>query len=136
MAPIMVKGLVRWMAVVCWMVVLFMLSALPAVASPFEPVYDFSLRKLAHLTIYAVLTVLLFRAFRWHVSRPNHAWLFAIVVAVLYACSDEWHQTFVPGREGTIRDITIDSVGAIGVWVLGSRTGIQERLPRWLASEL
>jgi VanZ family protein len=132
---VMVKVLVRWMAVVFWMGVIFALSATPSLASPFEPVYDFILRKLAHLTVFAVLTVLLFRAFRLHVAGPTHAWLLAMLAAALYACSDEWHQTLVPGREGTVRDIVIDSLGVVGVWVLASRTRIKERLPRWLAEE-
>jgi VanZ family protein len=131
----MMKFLVRWMAVVFWMGVIFAFSATPSLASPFEPVYDFILRKLAHLTVFAVLTVLLFRAFRLHVARPTYAWLLAMFVAALYACSDEWHQTFVPGREGTVRDILIDSLGVVGVWVLASRSCIKKMLPRWLAEE-
>ena len=132
---VMVKFLVRWLAVVFWMGVIFVLSATPSLASPFEPVYDFILRKLAHLTIFAVLTVLLFRAFRLYVAKAAHAWLLAMLVAALYACSDEWHQTFVPGREGTVRDVVIDGLGVVGVWGLASRTGIKARLPRWLVEE-
>jgi VanZ family protein len=132
---VMVKFLVRWIAVVFWMGVIFALSATPSLASPFEPVYDFILRKLAHLTVFAVLTILLFRAVRLHVARPTHAWLLAMLIATLYACSDEWHQTVVPGREGTVRDVVIDSLGVAGVWVLVSRTRIKKILPRWLAEE-
>jgi VanZ family protein len=131
----MVKCLARWMAVAFWVGMIFAFSATPSLASPFEPVADFSLRKLAHLMVFAVLTVLLYRAFRLHMARPTHAWLLAMFVAVLYACSDEWHQTFVPGREGTVRDLVIDSVGVVGVWVLASRTRIKEMLPRWLAEQ-
>jgi hypothetical protein len=50
----MVKFVVRWSAVVFWMGGIFALSGTPSLASPFEPVYDFILRKLAHLTVYAV----------------------------------------------------------------------------------
>jgi VanZ family protein len=110
--------------------VIFALSAIPSLASPFEPVYDFILRKLAHLAVYSVLTVFLFRASRLHVARPTHAWLLALLIAALYASSDEWHQTFVPGREGTVRDILIDSTGIVGVWVLASRTCIKKMLPQ------
>jgi VanZ family protein len=131
----MVKFVVRWSAVVFWMGGIFARSGTPSLASPFEPVYDFILRKLAHLTVYAVWTVLLFRAFRLHGARPTHAWLRAMLVAAVYACPDEWHQTCVPGRAGTVRDVVIDSVGIVGVWVLVSRTRIQEVLPRWLAEE-
>jgi VanZ family protein len=135
---VMVKFLVRWMAVVLWMGVIFAFSATPtsSLASAFTPADDFTLRKLAHLTVFAVLTVLLVRAFRLHVARATHAWLLAMLVAAVYACSDEWHQTFVPGREGTVRDIVIDCLGVVGVWVLASRTCIKARLPRWLAEEV
>jgi VanZ family protein len=107
----MTKVLTRWMAVVLWMGVIFALSATPSLASPFEPFYDFMLRKMAHVTVYAVLTVLMYGALRPHTARPTHAWLLAMLMATLYACSDEWHQTFVPGREGTVRDVTIDGSG-------------------------
>jgi VanZ family protein len=126
--------LVRWLLVVCWMGVIFALSATPSLASPFEPIYDFILRKLAHVTVYAVLTILAYGALRLHMARPTHAWLLALLIAMLYACSDEWHQTFVPGREGTVRDVVIDSVGIVGAWALASRTRIKAVLPRWLAA--
>ncbi len=45
----------RWLLVGVWMGVIFALSATPSLASPFEPVYDLILRKLAHVTVYAVL---------------------------------------------------------------------------------
>lgn len=35
------------------------------------------------------------------------------LIAILYACSDEWHQTFIPGRGGTIRDVGFDSLGVL-----------------------
>jgi VanZ family protein len=110
----MVKVVMRWMAVVLWMGVIFALSATPSLASPFEPIYDFILRKLAHVTVYAVLTILVYGALRPHMARPTHAWLLAMLMAMLYACSDEWHQTFVPGREGTVRDVAI-AMGS-GLW--------------------
>jgi hypothetical protein len=72
--------------------------------------YDHPLRKLAHVLEYAGLNLLLYRAFRLHVYRPSRAWLLAGLVAALYAVSDEWHQTFVPGREGT----ACDGIGVMG----------------------
>jgi VanZ family protein len=113
--------------------VIFALSATPSLASPFEPVYDLILRKLAHVAVYAVLTLLVYGALRQHMARPIHAWLLAILIATLYASSDEWHQTFVPGREGTVRDVVIDGVGIVGAWALASRTRLKAVLPRWLA---
>jgi VanZ family protein len=105
----------RWSAVVLWMGAIFALSATPSIATPLEPLYDFTFKKVAHVTVYAILTVLLFRALRFHITHKGRALLTAALVAVLYAFSDEWHQTFVPGREGTLRDVGIDAIGAVGM---------------------
>jgi VanZ family protein len=107
----MANALVQWCVVVLWMGVIFALSAIPSLASPLAPVYDFMLRKLAHMALYAVLTVLLFRALRTHMASKTHALLLAVLVAGVYACSDEWHQTVVPGRVGSLRDVGIDTLG-------------------------
>jgi VanZ family protein len=93
---------------------IFAVSDIPSIATPFEPAYDFTFKKLAHVTVYGILTALLFSALRIHIRHKGHALLTAALVAVVYACSDEWHQTFVPGREGTLRDVAIDAVGAVG----------------------
>jgi VanZ family protein len=71
--------------------------------------WDVALRKLAHVTEYAVLTILWWRALR---SLGVHAALpAAIAISLLYAFTDEFHQTFVDGRRGTPVDVAIDSIG-------------------------
>ncbi len=71
-------------------------------------------RKTAHALEYALLSVLLFVAIRqWFVVEPLLAALPAWVVAVLYAISDEFHQTHVYGRGGRVLDVLIDSSGAL-----------------------
>jgi VanZ family protein len=109
----------RWLGVIFWMGVIFALSATPSLASPFEPYYDFILRKFAHIGEYAVLTALLFRALRSHLAHRWQILLITVFIAILYACSDEWHQTFVPGREGSLRDVGINTLGIAGmsVWL-------------------
>jgi VanZ family protein len=111
--------------------VIFAVSALPlvAVTTPFEPAHDFTFKKLAHIAEYGILSTLLFRALWIHISHKGHALLFAVLIAVLYAFSDEWHQTFVPGREGSFRDVAIDALGAVGVsiWLRTKRD--RENLP-------
>jgi VanZ family protein len=94
--------------------VIFALSAIPSIATPLEPGYDFTFKKLTHVTEYGILTALLLSAVRLHIGHKSHALLTAALIAVLYACSDEWHQTFVPGREGTLRDVAIHAIGALG----------------------
>ena len=67
-----------------------------------------------HMTEYAVLVSLTILALRrWHLgSRAGSIWL-AFAFAVAFAASDEWHQTFVPGRDGCLRDVLIDTGGAL-----------------------
>jgi VanZ family protein len=98
-----------------WMGVIFTLSAIPSLSSPFEPFYDVILRKFAHIAEYAILTALLFWALQVHLASRTYGLFMAVVIALLYAFSDEWHQSFVPGREGSLRDVGTDSLGVIGV---------------------
>ena len=88
----------------------------------------FLVRKAAHVTEYALLALLLWRALRKPVRRDPRPWQwsqagFALLCAALYASSDEIHQLFVPHREGRIQDVMIDTSGAalglLALWLLG-----------------
>jgi VanZ family protein len=118
-----IQASLRWLTVIVWMGMIFTLSATPSIATPLEPLYDFLVKKLAHLTVYGILTALLFWALRIHIRHKGHALLTATFIAILYACSDEWHQTFVPGREGSVRDVGIDAIGAVNMslWLRSRR---------------
>ena len=67
------------------------------------------IRKLAHMSEYAVLAITVM----WAVYGVKRRYLVALVVSVLYAISDECHQLFVSGRAGTPVDVLIDSAGVI-----------------------
>ncbi len=66
------------------------------------------------MTEYAILVSLaMFALRRTNVgSRLSSIWL-AFGFSVVFAVSDEWHQTFVPGRDGNVRDVFIDTGGAL-----------------------
>ncbi len=96
-----------WAPVVLWAAVIFAFSSIPSLGTGLGT-WDLVLRKLAHMTEYAVLGALLYRA----VGRPE----LAIVLGGLYAVTDEIHQTFVRGRHGAWYDVFIDTIGvSIGV---------------------
>lgn len=86
------------------MALIFAFSAQPDLSTGLGT-WDFIARKLSHVTIYAILWLTLARATDWR--RP----VAATVLALLYAASDELHQSFVAGRHGTPVDVAIDAVG-------------------------
>ena len=77
-------------------------------------VLHFLLRKAAHLTEYAILGALLFRAVRADRSGWTVRWaIIAIAIAFGVASIDEWHQSFIPSRTSSPIDVLIDTVGAM-----------------------
>jgi VanZ family protein len=100
-----------------WMGLIYALSAQPSLPEAPGPLIDFILKKGAHMAGYAALMALVWRALaygsraaRWGQSASL---VIAWTVTVLYAISDEVHQTFVPGRSGRPRDVLIDACGAL-----------------------
>ncbi|HXY06506.1 MAG TPA: VanZ family protein [Terriglobales bacterium] len=92
------------------------------------------LRKTGHFVGYFILSFLLFRS--WRVTLPlSSRWAMrwaaiAFLMSGLVASMDEWHQTFLPSRTGTIHDVILDSIGALIAQILillwlRSRNGIQ-----------
>lgn len=100
------------------MAVIFALSAQPSLRTELGTL-DLIGRKIVHMFEYGLLWLLWLRALPWR--WPSGA-LAAAAIALLYAASDEWHQTFVTGRTGTPRDWLIDATGvALAALVVGLR---------------
>ena len=75
---------------------------------------EIDLRKYAHMAEYALLavpSVLFFRELLLETHVPVRASFCSLVFCFVYACSDEYHQTFVPGRAGAMIDVAVDLVG-------------------------
>ena len=84
------------------------------------------IRKCAHLSEYALLACLCWLAVNSKQANSGWSWRVArnvLFVVALYACTDEFHQTFVPSREGSVWDVLLDTTGgAFGllfVWIVG-----------------
>jgi len=72
------------------------------------------IRKTGHFVGYFTLSVLLFRSWRASFPRLSTRWCLqwstlAFLCTALVAILDEWHQTFLPSRTGTVRDVVLDS---------------------------
>jgi VanZ family protein len=93
------------------MALIFAFSAMPS-DDPEKGLLVLLVRKATHFSEYFVLPGLWWWALSSRMD-STRALLPALAIAVVYAISDEWHQTFVDGRVGTWRDVLIDSAGAL-----------------------
>ena len=91
-------------------------------------------RKGAHLSIYLVLGLLVASLLKEYNIVDKRMIIYGVLSCFLYACSDEIHQLFVPGRSGEILDVLIDTIGSfIGIslyYLIGRRRNEQEKAIR------
>ena len=79
----------------------------------------FLVRKAAHLAEYGILGALLLRAVRDERKGWSVRWsAAAVLIAAVVASTDEWHQTLMPSRTGTVSDVVLDTVGAAVAQIL------------------
>ena len=71
--------------------------------------FSFIVRKTAHFCEYALIGCLWYLWLRHKKGAP----LWALLASAAYSCTDELHQRFVPGRSGELRDVLVDSSGAL-----------------------
>ena len=124
---------IKYISVAIWMLVIFLMSSEVAgtssarsdeivrtiqsigVSTPAD-LLTFVVRKAAHICAYFVLGILLFNLVKEYDLSVKKMIFISIAIAMLYACTDELHQMFVPGRSGEVRDVLIDTAGAaVGV---------------------
>lgn len=131
------KKYLKWIIVLAWLIIIFSFSSQPAVISDGNSKYvikifdllglnlnsmwgdlaNFIVRKIAHFLEYLILYILLFNAVYGKLNFKK-AIVISLLGVFLYACSDEIHQLFVPGRASRLRDVIIDtSGGALGALI-------------------
>ena len=122
----------KWILVILWAIVIFIFSNQTGdvsnnnnkfvvdlfnliglnLDSYFGGMVDFIIRKLAHFIEYFIFYYLIYNAL---IESQSHrsALLNSIIIVVIYACSDEMHQAFIPGRGPAIRDVLVDTGGGL-----------------------
>jgi len=109
------------------MLVIFLFSAQPSSSLPAFDWGDQIIKKGGHVIGYALLAFSFWRAFDYKVEKRWIAWF----LAVLYALTDEFHQSFVPGRHPSLWDVILfDNLGALLCLWAGNRFRIEKRLRR------
>lgn len=71
----------------------------------------YSIRKLAHLTVFCILQIITFTILRGFGQSFLRSSIYSLLIVFGYACLDEIHQYFVPGRSCQFTDVLIDSIG-------------------------
>ena len=105
------SALARFAPPLALMGLIFFLSAQPDLNSGLG-VWDTIGRKFVHFSIFGALWWL------WDRALDYRHGLVAAVIAVAYAITDEYHQSFVDGRVGSVRDVLIDTAGVLAAWLL------------------
>ena len=126
--------LIPWLWVALWMLVIFLFSTSafsgdntsriigpilkwisPEISNESIAFVQFFLRKIAHIIEYAFLAILLCNAIVRCLKEFSAKVLIvrSVFISLIYAASDEWHQSLSAGRIGSLMDISIDGVGAL-----------------------
>ena len=107
--------ILKWLPALVVMGVIFWFSARPSDELPNFDWADRLVKKSGHMVGYAVLAISYSHALGRQTYRNGLAW----ILALLYAITDEVHQSFVPGRNPSVWDVLIfDNVGAVlGIWL-------------------
>lgn len=133
------KIIVKYILLILWMILIFCFSAQDGnasgemsdgfifqVISIIEKIGNVSLdnveitdsfvsliRKIAHFSVYFVLGILLMNLLKEYRISLGKQVIYSLLISLIYACSDEIHQLFVPGRSGNLFDVMIDMLGCL-----------------------
>ncbi len=106
-----------YIAAALWESFIFYLSAQPVLPSPDSFLWDFAFKKLSHMFVYFILFWLIYKSIQFDIKHPLKLTILAFCVAFVLAISDEFHQSFVPGRTPTTKDVLFDTLGMAIAWL-------------------
>ena len=127
------KKILSWSMVILWMGIIFFMSHQPGEVSSsqsdlvlklfkfigielndyFGELATLIIRKAAHFSEYMILFLLAYNVSRYYKIKDKNIKFYLIIFVFLYACSDEVHQYFIPGRSMAFKDVLIDTSGGI-----------------------
>ncbi|MBD3250003.1 MAG: hypothetical protein GF381_00285 [Candidatus Pacebacteria bacterium] len=98
---------------IVWAGVIYFFSSQQVLPGLEVSLYDYLLKKGGHMFVYALLYFFLMLGFdKMENEKPRHSWLISLLICLVYALSDEFHQSQVPGRTAAWRDVGYDLLGA------------------------
>jgi VanZ family protein len=106
----------RWLPAIALMIVIFLFSSRPSNELPNFGAWDYFVKKSAHAAGYGLLALSYLHAL------PKRNYWLAWLLALLYSATDEFHQSFVPGRRPSIADVLVfDNFGALAALFIHNR---------------
>lgn len=122
------KKIINCLLLISWMIFIFVMSSYNASESSNQSgtivtflsnilnidnieCLSLMIRKLAHFTEYFILGILMVNVLKDY--KIKNIFIYSLIFCIIYACSDEMHQLFVPGRSGNALDVVIDSFGSL-----------------------
>jgi len=114
----MKKIVLNWLYVIIWLGIIYWFSNQPDLKSELTYAWDFVFRKIAHMAEYFVLTYLYFKALNNYKINYNMLLVYTLLLMILTAMLDEFHQSFVAGRSAAIFDVAIDTIGGLILIIL------------------
>lgn len=143
------KRIISWMLLLAWMGIIFFMSQQPGEVSStqsdlvlkifrffgieltqhFGELATFIIRKVAHFSEYLILFLLAHNVGRFY-FKDRRTRIYSIIFIFLYACTDEIHQYFIPGRNMAFKDVLIDTSGGIFGYLIISVYVMLKKLPQ------
>ena len=131
------KKMIAWGLLISWMIIIFLMSHQPGEISSnqselvlkifsfigielndyFGELATFIVRKAAHFSEYMILFLLAYNVTRYYIN-TRKVRLFLIIFVFIYACTDEIHQYFIPGRNMAFKDVLIDTSGGVFGYII------------------
>ena len=125
-----IKSILCWFPAIALMVVIFGFSSIPSQEMPSFGPWDLVVKKGSHMLGYGLLAL----AYWYDLRFDKRRWWLALLLAVLYAITDEFHQSFVPGRHPSWVDALVFDGGGAAI-ALGLANWWQARRKFRLNSE-
>jgi VanZ family protein len=107
------RQLLRWGPALAVMLLIFLASETPGNDLPEFGKIDMGVKKGGHMTGYALLSLAYLQGLTGRNWAARRRVALAVLLAILYAITDEFHQSFTPGRHSSIMDVGIDAIGAL-----------------------
>lgn len=123
------KKLIKWLMLLIWMLVIFLFSSQPhsgeitkSIIEQIMPniktnslldMINFIVRKSAHITEYFILALLTISLLKEYTKKQSVILVSSLIFCFIYALTDEFHQSFIPGRSSLFRDVLIDTSGSV-----------------------